>query len=80
MWSDVDIVRRYVVQCVATSTVPAGQSAVYGAPRVHSISGAVTPAVFPVWQGGAWVGYVRGLSLRAVRHTRPGLAVEAACA
>jgi hypothetical protein len=43
--------RNYTVACSATSTVERGEAAVYGLPRVHSITGKVTPAVFPVWQG-----------------------------
>lgn len=51
--SDVDTAaRNYTVACSATSTVERGDTAAYGVPRVHSITGKVTPAVFPVWQGG----------------------------
>lgn len=54
--NDVGAVRVYNVTCSAVAalaggTVVSGPQPVYAAPRVHGITGTVTPSVFPVWEG-----------------------------
>ena len=54
--NDVGAVRTYSIACSAAAALAGGTSfggpqPVYAAPRVHSITGTVTPSVFPVWEG-----------------------------